>query len=44
MFNFSLSDFDAGDRIAFYYSGEVLTSYPAQVINVTKIKLLDDEV
>lgn len=40
----SLSDFDAGDRIAFYYSGEVLTIYPAQVLNVTKIKLLDDEV
>lgn len=39
-----LSDFDAGDRIAFYYSGEVLTSYPARVLNVTKIKLLDDEV
>lgn len=40
----SLSDFDAGDRIAFYYSGEVLTSHPGQVLNVTKIKLLDDEV
>lgn len=39
-----LSDFDVGDRIAFYYSGEVLTSYPARVLNVTKIKLLDDEV
>ncbi len=40
----SLSDFDAGDRIAFYFSGEVLESYPAQVPNVLKIKLLDDEV
>lgn len=40
----SLADFGAGDRIAFYYDGYVLESYPAQVQNVTKIKLLDDEV
>ena len=40
----SISDFDAGDRIAFYYSGEVLTIHPALVPNVVKIKLLDDEV
>lgn len=40
----SLSDFQAGDRIAFYYSGEVLLTYPAQVQNVVMIKLLDDEV
>lgn len=38
-----LSDFQAGDRIAFYYSGEVLLTYPAQVQNVVMIKLLDDE-
>lgn len=40
----SLSDFEAGDRIAFFYAGEVLESYPAQIQNVVKIKLLDDEV
>lgn len=39
-----LSDFDVGDRIAFYYNGLVLDSNPAQVQNVVKIKLLDDEV
>lgn len=40
----SLSDFQAGDRIAFYYNGEVLLTYPEQVQNVLMIKLLDDEV
>lgn len=39
----SLSDFQKGDRIAFYYRGAVLESYPAQVQNVVMIKLLDDE-
>lgn len=39
----SLSDFQPGDRIAFFYVGEVLESFPAQVVNVVKIKLLDDE-
>ena len=39
----SLSDFQAGDRIAFYYNGEVLLTYPEQVQNVGMIKLLDDE-
>ena len=40
----SLSDFEVGDRIALFYTGEVLESYPAQIQNVAKIKLLDDEV
>ena len=40
----SLSDFESGDRIALFYTGEVLESYPAQIQNVAKIKLLDDEV
>lgn len=40
----SLSDFQAGDRIAFYYRGMILESYPAQVQNVVMIKLLEDEV
>lgn len=39
----SLSDFQSGGRIAFFYVGEVLESFPAQVQNVVKIKLLDDE-
>ncbi len=38
-----LSDFQAGDRIAFYYRGMILESYPAQVQNVVMIKLLNDE-
>ena len=38
-----LSDFQSGDRIAFYYRGAVLESFPAQVQNVVMIKLLDDE-
>ena len=40
----SLSDFQPGDRIAFFYVGEILETYPAQVGNVVKIKLLDDEI
>ncbi|MGN1338702.1 MAG: hypothetical protein ACI4WS_00260 [Oscillospiraceae bacterium] len=39
----SLSDFQPGDRIAFFYVGEVLETYPVQVSNVVKIKLMDDE-
>lgn len=39
----SLSDFQAGDRIAFYWRRLILESYPAQVQNVVMIKLLDDE-
>lgn len=38
-----LSDFQSGDRIAFYYRGAVLESYPAKIPNVVMIKLLDDE-
>ena len=38
-----LSDFQSGDRIAFYYRGAVLESFPAHVQNVVMIKLLDDE-
>lgn len=40
----SLSDFNAGDRIAFYYDGIVLETFPGQIPNVFRIKLLDDEV
>ena len=38
-----LSDFQADDRIAFYWRGMILESFPAQVQNVVMIKLLDDE-
>ena len=40
----SLADFQAGDRIAFYYRGAVLESFPAKIPNVLLIKLLDDKV
>lgn len=39
-----LSDFKAGDRIAFYYRGAVLESFPAKIPNILMIKLLDDKV
>lgn len=39
----SLADFNIGDKIAFYYSGEVLETFPVQIHDVRIIKLLDDE-
>ncbi len=39
----SLSDFNIGDKIAFYYSGAVLETFPAQIPDVRIIKLLEDE-
>lgn len=38
-----LSDLDIGDNIAITFEGEVLESYPAQIKEVVKIQLLDDE-
>lgn len=38
-----LADFNIGDKIAFYYSGEVLETFPVQIPDVRIIKLLDDE-
>lgn len=38
-----LSDFQSGDRIAFFYRGAVLESFPAKIPNILLIKLLDDE-
>lgn len=32
-----------GDTIAVTYTGDVLESYPAQILKVLKIQLLDDE-
>lgn len=38
-----LSELDVGDTIAVTYSGYVLETYPAQITDVLKIQLLDDE-
>lgn len=38
-----LADFNIGDKIAFYYSGAVLETFPAQIPDVRIIKLLEDE-
>ena len=38
-----LSDLDVGDNIAITFVGEVLESYPAQITEVVRIQLLDDE-
>ncbi|HCF83316.1 MAG TPA: DUF3221 domain-containing protein [Ruminococcaceae bacterium] len=38
-----LADFKKGDKIAFYYGGAVLETFPAQIPDVRIIKLLDDE-
>lgn len=38
-----LSELDVGDTIAVTYTGDVLESYPAQITDVLKIQLLDDE-
>lgn len=38
-----LADFKKGDKIAFYYGGEVLETFPAQIPDVRIIKLLNDE-
>lgn len=37
------SELEAGDTIAVTYTGAVLESYPAQIHEVLKIQLLDDE-
>lgn len=39
----SYSDLDVGDTIAVTYTGNVLETYPAQIPEVLKIQLLDDE-
>lgn len=40
----NLSDLDVGDNISITFSGEILDTYPAQINNVIKIQLLDDEI
>ena len=39
----SLSELDVGDNISITFAGEILDSYPAQIKDVIKIQLLDDE-
>lgn len=39
----ALSDLEAGDTIAITFQGEILTIYPAQIRDVIKVQLLDDE-
>lgn len=38
-----LEDLDAGSRIAVTYRGDVLETYPAQLTDVRRIDLLEDE-
>lgn len=39
----SISDFDIGDNISITFSGEVQEIYPAHILDVFRIQLLDDE-
>ena len=38
-----LSDLDVGDNISITFDGEILDTYPAQINDVIRIILLDDE-
>ena len=40
----SVSDLKVGNYISITFSGLVLETYPAQISNITKIQLLDDEI
>lgn len=39
----SPSDLDVGDTISITFSGEILEIYPGEILNVTRVQLLDDE-
>lgn len=39
----NLTDLNEGDNISITFTGEILESYPAQIKDVVKIQLLDDE-
>ena len=39
----SISDLKVGDNISITFDGEILDTYPAQIKQVIKIQLLDDE-
>lgn len=38
-----MTDFDEGDNISITFKGEIQETYPAQISNVVKIQLLDNE-
>lgn len=38
----SLDQLEEGDHIAVSFSGEILETFPARVLNVTRLQLLDD--
>lgn len=38
-----ISDFNVGNNISITYDGSVLETYPAKILNVFRIQLLDDE-
>ena len=38
-----LSDLEVGDNISITFDGEILDTYPAQINDVIRIILLDDE-
>ena len=40
----SISDLEIGDNISITFTGEIIDSYPAQIKDVVKIQLLDDEI
>ena len=40
----SISDLKVGDNISITFDGEILDTYPAQIQEVIKIQLLDDEI
>ena len=39
----SLEDLDVGDRVSITFTGDILTTYPANITQVESIQLLDDE-
>ena len=39
----NVTDLEVGDNISITFTGEILDSYPAQIKDVVKIQLLDDE-
>ena len=40
----NVTDLEVGDNISITFTGEILDSYPAQIKDVVKIQLLDDEI
>ena len=38
-----LDEFDVGDTVAVSFAGEVQESYPAHILDVVRLQLLDDE-